>query len=225
MIPEASDESRMRLVVIGPPASGKGTQARRIAKALGLRYLSTGALLREHMAAESEIGQLAAPILARGGYLPDECMCSVVGEWLEQAGSAWILDGFPRSSGQARFLSQWLEGRGKSLTAAVALEAPLEALEERISDRVECPACRWSGGSEEASSSACPECGEPTEAREDDTLENFRSRHQAYLASAKPLIDGYRERGELCACDATGSRDEVTASLLRQLTGMSSAQS
>lgn len=216
------DRGCLKLVVIGPPASGKGTQARRIARELDLDYLSTGALLREHMAAGNEIGRLATPILARGGYLPDDCMCTMVAGWLEQAGPSWILDGFPRSPGQAEFLSRWLQRRGSGLSAALALEAPREVLEQRISDRVECPACRWSGGAGELLDRACPECGEAPEARADDTLDNFRSRHCAYLASAKPLIESYEARGELCACDATGSRDEVTRNLLQQLKGLQS---
>lgn len=213
----AKGRAALRLVMIGPPASGKGTQARRLARACDLSYLSTGALLREHIAKGSEIGRLAQPILERGGYLPDDCMCAMVGKWLEQAGPSWILDGFPRSPGQADFLAQWLERRGWSLSGALALEAPCEVLEQRIAARVECPACRWSGGAEETDDHCCPECGQRTESREDDTLENFRSRHRAYFTSAKPLIESYRARGELCACEATGSRDEVTSKLLHQL--------
>lgn len=219
MVPQATDQQNLKLVVIGPPASGKGTQARRLAKALDLRYLSTGALLREHMATDSRIGRLATPILARGGYLPDDCMCEMVGEWLETAGPAWILDGFPRSEGQADFLAEWLAQRGQRLSAALALEAPPELLEQRINQRVECPACRWSGGSGELLHGRCPECGEQTESREDDTPDNIRNRHRNYLSSAESLIQRYRDRGELCACDATGSRDEVTAHLLLELEG------
>lgn len=207
----------MRLVMIGPPASGKGTQARGLAKTLGLRYLSTGALLREHMAKGTPIGEMARPILDRGGYLPDSCMCEMVGEWLEGAGSRWILDGFPRSLTQGEFLQQWLESRSEQLDAAVYLEADLEDLKQRIEDRVECPACRWSGGGVELSDGRCPDCGALPETRQDDTVENFLSRHQAYIVSASPMVDHYRTRNALCACDATKPRDEVTAQLLAAL--------
>ncbi len=209
-----------RLVVIGPPASGKGTQARRLARELGLRYLSTGALLREHMENGTSMGEFARPILDRGGYLPDSVMCEMVGEWLENAGDGWILDGFPRSQPQGDFLQQWLADRGLNLDAAVFLDAPLELLQERIKDRVECPDCRWSGGIAELQEGACPECGGPAEARDDDSMDNFLSRHQAYQDSALPLVEGYRRAGLLCACDATGPRDEVTAQLLSSLTAV-----
>ena len=206
-----------RLVVIGPPASGKGTQARRLAAELGLSYISTGALLREHMENGTAIGEMARPILDRGGYLPDSCMCEMVGEWLEQAGPAWILDGFPRSLAQGAFLKQWLSERELKLDAAILLEAPLEQLKGRIQGRVECPDCRWSGGVAELKDGACPECGGQAEAREDDTMDNFLSRHEAYIQSALPLADAYRTEGVLCACDATGPRDEVTTQLLAAL--------
>jgi len=214
---EASGAQALRLIIIGPPASGKGTQARRLADALGLSHLSTGALLREHMSSGTAIGRFAAPILARGAYLPDECMCTMVGEWLGQAGPSWILDGFPRSRVQADFLDQWLRTRGLPLSAVLSLEAPREVLEQRISGRMECPACRWSGGCGELRDGSCPGCGEKAEARQDDTIDNFRNRHQAYLSSALPLIEAYRGGTPLCACDAGGSRDEVTCSLLHQL--------
>ena len=203
--------------MIGPPASGKGTQARRLARQLGLRYLSTGALLREHMENGTAIGEMARPILDQGGYLPDAFMCEMVGDWLEAEQSGWVLDGFPRSKPQAQFLDQWLSDRGLQLDAAILLEAPLEVLQDRIQGRVECPDCRWSGGEPELKDGACPTCGGAAESREDDTLENFLSRHRAYMASALPLADTYRQRGALFACDATRPRDEVTAHLLAEL--------
>ncbi len=207
--------------MIGPPASGKGTQARRIADKLGLRYLSTGALLREHMENGTAIGRMAGPILNHGGYLPDSCMCEIVEQWLENSGKGWILDGFPRSQAQADFLQQWLGERSQKLDAAVFLKAPIEILKDRIEGRVECPGCRWSGGRAELTGGACPECGEMAETRGDDTLENFLSRHQAYENYAKPLVESYLQAGILCACDATRPRDEVTGQLLAALKSLS----
>lgn len=204
-----------RFILIGPPACGKGTQGRRLAKALGLEYLSTGALLREHMVRESEIGNLAKPILDRGGYLPDALMCGIIEEWLDSASEGWVLDGFPRSVPQAEFLEGILGRMGRPLTAAIAFEAPFEVLKTRIWQRVECPDCRWSGGAQEAHANACPECGAVVEVRADDDLDNFTSRYEAYCQSALPLVDAYRQKKLLCSCDATRSRDEVTAELMQ----------
>lgn len=204
-----------RFILIGPPACGKGTQGRRLAKALGLEYLSTGALLREHMARESEIGNLAKPILDRGGYLPDGLMCDIIKEWLHGASEGWVLDGFPRSVPQADFLEEVLAGMDRPLTAAIAFEAPFDVLKTRISQRVECPDCRWSGGAQEARAHECPECGAVVNVRADDDLENFSSRYQAYCQSALPLVGAYRQKKLLYSCDATRSRDEVTAELMQ----------
>ena len=206
-----------RLVVIGPPASGKGTQARRLAKLLGLRYLSTGALLREHMENGTPMGEFARPILDRGGYLPDDFMCEMVNEWLEEMPYHWVLDGFPRSRPQADFLQKWLSKWDIELHGAILLEAPLDILKGRIQDRVECPDCRWSGGEPELVKALCPECGGKAESRQDDSMENFLSRHEAYTKSALPLVEDYRLQGVLCACDATQPRDEVTTQLVSAL--------
>ena len=93
----ASAARPLRVVLLGPPASGKGTQGRRLAASLGLGYLSTGALLREHVENGTELGKQAEPILARGEYLPDDLMCPILADWLARQNGGWVLDGFPRS--------------------------------------------------------------------------------------------------------------------------------
>lgn len=207
-----------RLVLIGPPASGKGTQGRRLASLLGVECLSTGALLRDHMARETEIGRMARPILAKGGYLPDALMCDMIASWLGELAGGWILDGFPRSLGQAHYLDRVLGAAGRCVSGAIYLEAPHEVLRARIFGRVECPACRWTGGAGETGiGGICPDCAVLTEVRADDSEENFESRYRAFVASALPLVEDYRQRGLLYSCDATLSRDEVTSSLTQQL--------
>ena len=149
-----------RVVLLGPPASGKGTQGRRLAEDLGLAYLSTGALLRSAVEEGTELGKQAEPILARGEYLPDSLMCPIMGEWLAKQSSGWVLDGFPRSLQQVDFLAGWLSEHGQKLSAAVLLEVPLDELLVRIGNRIECPECRWSGRRQELNrADRCPECG------------------------------------------------------------------
>ncbi len=203
-----------RIVLLGPPASGKGTQGRRLAEALGLAYLSTGALLREEMERGSDLGEQARPILARGEYLPDELMCPILGEWLERQSGGWVLDGFPRSLPQAGFLDDWLAEHGLGLDAAVALEVPVDELIARIENRVECPACRWSGQRHQLDEGRCPACGSAVKQRADDTEENFRSRYAEYEAHTLPAIRHYREAGLLHTCDATAPQDVVAARIL-----------
>lgn len=205
-----------RVVLLGPPASGKGTQGRRLALDLGLDYLSTGALLREHVENGTELGQQAQPILARGEYLPDELMFPILADWLEKHTAGWVLDGFPRSKPQALFLDEWLQERGFALDAAIALDVPYDVLLSRIRERVECPACRWSGQkSQLASGNACPKCGAVAGPRADDDEANFRNRHAEFTALTGPAIEYYRAKSLLHECDATAAQDEVAARILR----------
>lgn len=210
----------MRVVLLGPPASGKGTHGRRLATALKLNYLSTGALLRENMEEGTPLGLAAEPILARGGYLSDELMCPVIGDWLEKHPDSpgWVLDGFPRSLPQAEYLDQKLLENGLFFDAAIALEVPFEELLERIRNRVECPECRWSGQINQLSSERnCPKCGHLAAPRADDDEDNFRNRHNEFIQLTVPVIDRYRETGKLLSIPATGPKDDVAATILSRL--------
>lgn len=206
---------RYRVVLLGPPASGKGTQGKRLASSLGLAYLSTGALLREAVENKTELGLKAKPILDRGGYLPDELMCPILGEWLSRQHGGWLLDGFPRSLPQADYLEGWLLDHGQGLDRVVALDVPMEELLRRISGRVECPDCRWSGQLIQTGlGKTCPVCHAVVAPREDDEESNFRSRYDAYMSHAFPLISYYEKKGVLSHMDATASQDEVAHSIL-----------
>jgi adenylate kinase len=209
-----SHSAPLRLVLLGPPASGKGTQGRRLAASLDLAYLGTGALLRAEMDRSSPLGQKARPILARGEYLPDELMCPILADWLEQHSGGWVLDGFPRSLPQARFLDEWLAARGLKLDGAVSLEVPISELLSRVLNRVECPQCRWTGQREQLRDGRCPDCGAAATVRADDSEANFRSRHAEFELHTQPAIRYYRESGMLLACDATAPQDEVAARIL-----------
>lgn len=208
----------MRFVLLGPPASGKGTQGRRLAEVLGLAYLSTGALLRKQVAQGTDLGKKAEPILKRGAYLPDELMLPVVGDWLAGETGGWVLDGFPRSVPQAEFLDERLAATAHPLTAAISLEVPLETLLERIRRRRECPQCHWTGQISDLSDHAsCPKCGTRVEPRPDDDEANFRNRYREFSAITMPAVRWYRERGQLVGCDASASPDVVSRHLLDML--------
>ncbi len=210
-----SAASPLRIVLLGPPASGKGTQGRRLAESLGLGYLSTGAVLRENVENATPLGQQAKPILDRGGYLPDELMCPILAEWLSRQTGGWVLDGFPRSLPQALFLDGWLAKNGLALDAAVSLEVPFDQLLARIQGRVECPECRWSGQRAQLlAGDLCPVCQTPAGPRADDSEENFRSRHAEFVSLTQPAIDHYRQSGMLRSFDATAPQDEVSARIL-----------
>lgn len=204
-----------RVVLLGPPASGKGTQGRRLAESLGLGYLSTGALLREQVENQTALGNLAMPILARGEYLPDDLMCPILAEWLAAQTKGWVLDGFPRSLPQAHFLADWLDQNDQALTAAVSLEVPQKILLARIKDRVECSDCRWSGQRAQlVFENLCPVCQSPAASRADDTEQNFLNRHAEFIALTQPVIDYYRLAAKLHSVAATAPQDQVAAQIL-----------
>jgi len=209
--------SPLHIVLLGPPASGKGTQGRRLARSLGLGYLSTGALLREQVEGQTHLGKLAEPILAQGQYLPDDLMCRILTDWLERQTGGWVLDGFPRSLPQAVFLDDWLAERNLKIDAAVSLEVPFDELVARIRNRVECPECRWSGQlGQTHDAGKCPVCSSPVRPRADDNEENFISRHQEFVRLTRPVIDRYQNMDRLVPCDATAPQDIVAAALLDQ---------
>lgn len=213
MIPLAA--TPFRIVLLGPPASGKGTQGRRLAAALGLGYLSTGALLREQVETQTALGQLAMPMLARGEYLPDDLMCPILAEWLAHQATGWVLDGFPRSLPQAVFLDRWLTESGQTLSAAVSLEVPEELRLSRIKGRVECPGCRWSGQRVELiSPNLCPVCRSPATSRADDSEQNFLSRHAEFVALTQPVIHYYQHAAKLHSITASAPQEQVAAQIL-----------
>lgn len=206
------------IVLLGPPASGKGTQGRRLASSLGLAYLSTGALLREVMEGDSDDAKIIRPILARGGYIPDDMMCRIITDWLGQHQEGWVIDGFPRTLAQADFLDEWLKSEGLKLDAALALSVSKDELIQRIKDRVECKECRWGGHYRELSDDAnCPVCGGEAGPRADDTLENFLSRYEKYCEHTIPLIDRYRNDGILVSSDASMGIEEVATEIHQRL--------
>lgn len=207
--------SPLRILLLGPPASGKGTQGRRLAAGLGLGYLSTGALLREEVADGSAVGKQAKPILDRGEYLPDGLMCQIVSDWLGRQTGGWVLDGFPRSLPQALFLDTLLAERSIKIDSAISLEVPYPELLSRMHNRVECPECRWSGQREQSNQGIhCPACSAHVVPRADDSEENFNKRHQEFQRLTLPVIDHYRLLDLLYACDATPPQDEVARKLL-----------
>lgn len=216
----------LRIVLLGPPASGKGTQGRRLAEALELGYLSTGALLREQVENHTDLGKLAGPILERGEYLPDDLMCRILSEWLKNQEGGWVLDGFPRSLPQAEFLDRALSANGLSIDRAVSLEVPFEELVARIQQRVECPDCRWSGQiSQAVNQGRCPACDAILVPRPDDNVENFTNRYQEFVRLTLPVVMHYARLERLVPVDATAPQEVVAAKLLQQISALRSGKS
>ncbi len=206
------------IVLLGPPASGKGTQGRFLAKRFGLSYFSTGRQLRRELKAGSALGRKAEPFLENGRYVPDELALSLVIDWIEEECRGWVLDGFPRTVPQADQLDGLL-GAECAILQAFLLEAPVEDLERRVLERRECTSCSWTGTKLQAEKSGglCPTCGGQLGQREDDELANFRQRRQEFEELTLPVADYYEQSGRLRRVCGTGRPDEVFSRLQSNL--------
>ncbi|MGJ8671508.1 adenylate kinase family protein [Rubritalea sp.] len=205
-----------RIILMGPPASGKGTQSLRIQKLLGVSALSTGNLLRREVESGSEIGVEVEVYLNSGAYVPDPLIMKMVANWIaEHDESGWLLDGFPRTLVQAQALES--DPSFQAPTLAIALDVPEALLEHRIAGRRECSQCGATVSVSAGSDEKCPECGGELVSRADDDLENFRRRYANYREFTQPLFDYYAAQGKLLAVDGSRSPNEVFAIIEQHL--------
>jgi adenylate kinase len=188
----------VRLVLLGPPGSGKGTQAERLVEALHVPHLSSGQLLREAVAGGTPLGRQAKPIIERGGLVPDRLVSDMIAERIQRkdAERGFILDGFPRTVAQAQMLEQALAKQGQELDAVLQIAVTEEALIERVLRRAR----------------EAKERGE--EARKDDDPEIFKQRMASYRAETEPVIEHYRKPGKLRTVNGDLPVPAVTQQLL-----------
>ena len=191
----------MRLILLGPPGAGKGTQASRIAKHFGIPQLSTGDMLREAAAAGTPLGLRAKHIMDGGDLVPDEVVIAVVADRIDHtdAVNGFVLDGFPRTVPQAEALDRELEARGIGLDAVLELEVNEDVLLVRIRGRAEQAASQ----------------GQPV--RRDDNPEVFKARLKAYRVQTAPVTEYYRSQGLLKIVDGLQPIDVVTEELMMAL--------
>jgi adenylate kinase len=207
------------LIFLGPPGAGKGTQARRLTERFGLVQLSTGDLLRGAVAAGTEAGRAAKAVMEAGGLVSDEIVLAVLKDRLAQpdVAAGVILDGFPRTAGQAAALDQMLAASGQRIDAAIALEVDDAAMVARISGRFTCGTCGegyHDSFKVPAVAGTCNKCGGTNMVRRaDDNAETVASRLSAYHAQTAPLVAYYDGKGVLERLDAMGEIDAITARL------------
>ena len=207
------------LILLGPPGAGKGTQARMLEEDFGLIQLSTGDLLRAAVAAGTDAGQRARAVMEAGQLVSDDIVLAILKDRMAAPDVARgvILDGFPRTDGQAAALDALLATTGQSVTAAISLEVDDEAMVGRVAGRYTCGGC-GEGYHDEfkqpAVAGTCDKCGGTAfKRRADDNAETVRERLKAYHAQTAPLITYYEGRGVLQRIDAMGTIAGIRAAL------------
>jgi adenylate kinase len=193
----------MRLVLLGPPGAGKGTQAARLVEKYGIPQLSTGDMLRSAVAAETPIGLQAKAIMESGALVPDDVVIGIIDQRIDAADclNGFILDGFPRTVAQAEALRALLARKGQKLDAVVELIVDENVLVDRMRQRV-------------AETLAAGQ-----HVRADDNPESFRARLETYRAQTAPVSDHYRQKGEIKCVDGMAKIDMVTAAINQQIAG------
>lgn len=206
---------RLFLVLLGPPMSGKGTQAERLTEELEIPHVSSGDLFRDHIKRETDLGRKAKNYMDRGELVPDEVTIGMVEERLnrEDCSGGALLDGFPRTIPQAKALDRILANLGAALSAVLSIQVPEEELVERASGRRICRQCGRSyhvkfDPPEEPG--VCDYDGGELYQREDDQPETVRQRLEVYREQTSPLIDFYRERDLLSEIDGDQPIDQVS---------------
>ena len=215
----------MNLVLFGPPGSGKGTQAERLRNKMGLRHISTGDRLRDAVARGTDLGRKVQGILAAGQLVSDDLVLALMREAIAAAGgetvrTGWLLDGFPRTVGQANGLDELLIQLGQRIDAVVVLNVRRDAVIERLSGRRTCTQCKavyHVKNNPPAVEGRCDRCGGSLVQRDDDRPETIARRLDVYEAQTQPILAHYRGHVPVHEVDGEQPVDEVAQSIERRL--------
>ncbi|MEJ2254661.1 MAG: adenylate kinase [Nitrospirota bacterium] len=204
----------MRLVLLGAPGAGKGTQAKKLIEKYGIPQISTGDLLRKAVADGTSLGKEAKAYMDKGELVPDSVVLGMVKERLDQpdAREGFILDGFPRNTAQAKALDEMLGGMGMPLDGAISVDVPSGDLMKRLTGRRTCKQCGQMYNvyfNPPRKEGVCDNCGGDLFQRDDDREETIRKRLEVYEAQTAPLAEYYKDKGILKSVDGTGSIEEI----------------
>ena len=199
-------QTPVRLVMLGPPGAGKGTQAQRFANQRTVPWISTGAMLREAVQAGTALGRAAKSIMDAGQLVSDDLVIGIVRERLEQrdAVRGFVLDGFPRSLPRAQALDKMIDDRAPLVV--VDIEVPEETLVSRLQARRICKNCGWNAS---PGVPVCGKCGGPLVQRSDDNTDVVRERLRVYARSTRPIVEFYERRATFRCVDGDQTLDSV----------------
>ncbi|MCM2397479.1 adenylate kinase [Rhizobium sp. S95] len=216
----------MRLILLGPPGAGKGTQAQRIVDKHGIPQLSTGDMLRAAVSAGTEVGKRAKAVMDAGKLVSDEIVIAIVSERIDapDCANGFILDGFPRTLVQADATEKMLSDKGLDLSAVIEIKVDDEILADRIAGRYTCANCGTGYHDTNLKpkvEGVCDKCGSTHfKRRPDDNRDTVRTRLQAYYKETSPLIGYYYAKGKLHSVDGMGEIDNVTTDIEAILAGL-----
>ena len=204
----------MKIVMLGAPGAGKGTQAKMISEKYGIPHISTGDIFRENIKNGTELGKKAKGYMDAGELVPDELTCDLVVDRIHQddAKNGYVLDGFPRTIPQAEALDNALKANGEKVDFAINVEVPDENIINRMSGRRACVGCgatyhiKYNPRKVEG---VCDACGEKLILRDDDKPETVKNRLSVYHEQTQPLIDYYNKAGVLAEVDGTKDMEDV----------------
>jgi len=219
----------MRLILLGPPGAGKGTQAQRLVETHGIPQLSTGDMLRAAVAAQTEVGKLAKSVMDAGKLVSDDIVIAIVSERIDQPDCAngFILDGFPRTLVQADATDKMLSDKGLGLSTVIEIKVDDEVLADRIAGRYTCANCGAGYHDDNLRPTVegvCDKCGSTHfKRRPDDNRDTVVARLQTYYKETSPLIGYYYAKGKLNSVDGMADIDTVTAEIEKILATLEAA--
>ena len=212
----------MKIVLLGPPGAGKGTQAKSISNRYSIPHISTGDIFRKNISEGTPLGIEAKGYIDKGQLVPDEVTINMVKDRLtwEDCKNGYLLDGFPRTVAQAEALEGFLADRNEKLDTALSIEVPSSFILERMTGRRVCPSCGASYHikfNPPANDGKCDLCGSDVIQRKDDTEETVKERLDVYENQTQPLIDFYKNKKQLSVVDGTQAINEVFESICKIL--------
>ncbi|MBZ9690101.1 adenylate kinase [Clostridium sp. M14] len=212
----------MKIVLLGPPGAGKGTQAKSISNRYSIPHISTGDIFRKNISENTPLGMEARSYMDKGLLVPDEVTINMVKDRLQEEDclSGYLLDGFPRTVAQAEALNEFLENRNEQLDTALLIDVPSEFILDRMTGRRVCTSCGASFHikfNPPTIDGKCNLCGSDIVQRKDDTVETVKERIDVYDKQTQPLIEFYKSKNLLLMVDGTKAIDQVFEDICKLL--------